>query len=289
MVHERSIFIGIGAAKAGSTWLANYLWKHEQVFLSPTKGLRYFDQKYGRPTRQMKLTIPHVKALIKYSLESPFTGTQLLFHYAMLLCRFDGAYRRYLLAGNSKKRAVGEISVTYCGLSRDTFRIIDRLVPESRFIFIVRNPTDLLWSSARFIATKRRGNPSAVQLIDDPIFIQKQATVSNYGRTIRDLKEIVGNERLLVVFFENLFSDSGEEECKKICNFIGVDYDAPELENKINSSPASQMNPEIRRTIIKQFADVYEYMAKSYPDSYPESWKRDYAYLTPIIHDGHRI
>ena len=49
-----TIFIGIGAAKAGSTWLANYLWRHDEVFLSPTKGVRYFDRKHGGFGRNFK-------------------------------------------------------------------------------------------------------------------------------------------------------------------------------------------------------------------------------------------
>jgi hypothetical protein len=38
--------IGIGAQKAGTTWLAEYLYGHDEVFMSPYKEMRYFDSRH---------------------------------------------------------------------------------------------------------------------------------------------------------------------------------------------------------------------------------------------------
>jgi hypothetical protein len=36
--------VGVGAQKAGTTWLFDYLGRHPDVAMSPIKELHYFDQ-----------------------------------------------------------------------------------------------------------------------------------------------------------------------------------------------------------------------------------------------------
>lgn len=45
-------FLGIGAQKAGTTWLAESLRRHPAVFLAPRKELHWFDNKWDRPLRE---------------------------------------------------------------------------------------------------------------------------------------------------------------------------------------------------------------------------------------------
>ena len=40
---QRALILGIGAQRAGSTWLFDYLVRHPQVFTSPVKELHFFD------------------------------------------------------------------------------------------------------------------------------------------------------------------------------------------------------------------------------------------------------
>jgi hypothetical protein len=44
-------FLGIGAQKAGTTWLYENLRRHPELFLPETKELHYFDQQFARPLR----------------------------------------------------------------------------------------------------------------------------------------------------------------------------------------------------------------------------------------------
>ena len=39
----RTHLVGIGAQKAGTTWLARYLEHHPEAYVSPIKELHYFD------------------------------------------------------------------------------------------------------------------------------------------------------------------------------------------------------------------------------------------------------
>jgi hypothetical protein len=40
----RKFMVGVGAQKAGTTWLFDYLGRHPDVAMSPIKELHYFDQ-----------------------------------------------------------------------------------------------------------------------------------------------------------------------------------------------------------------------------------------------------
>lgn len=47
-------FLGVGAQKAGTSWIGKYLNSHPQVFMSPIKELHYFDCKYLPEFRYLK-------------------------------------------------------------------------------------------------------------------------------------------------------------------------------------------------------------------------------------------
>src|SRR5688572_28682213 len=50
--HALPDFLGIGAQKAGTTWLYENLRRHTEVFVPATKELHYFDLHYGRLLRE---------------------------------------------------------------------------------------------------------------------------------------------------------------------------------------------------------------------------------------------
>lgn len=47
MAKDKIDFIGIGAAKSGTTWLTTVLRQHPEIFLSKVKEIHYFNQYRG--------------------------------------------------------------------------------------------------------------------------------------------------------------------------------------------------------------------------------------------------
>jgi hypothetical protein len=45
-------FIYIGTSKAGSTWLFDILSRHPEVYITPTKGLYFFDHRTTQRVRE---------------------------------------------------------------------------------------------------------------------------------------------------------------------------------------------------------------------------------------------
>jgi len=104
-------FLGIGAIKAGTTWVADALAAHPEVFMAHGKELHYFSQQHQR-------------------------GEQwYLNHFP------DGG----------EHRAVGEFSVTYMDRSEQTARRIHAFNPDFRLIVAVRDPVERAFSQYRWM------------------------------------------------------------------------------------------------------------------------------------------
>lgn len=72
-------FIGIGAARTGSTWLYHLLWPHPELWLPPIKELHYFDAIDKTIERQSLRYGRHLRRrLIHYfgTPLRPFSGSQ---------------------------------------------------------------------------------------------------------------------------------------------------------------------------------------------------------------------
>lgn len=99
-------FIGIGAPKAGTTWLASCLAEHPEVFIAPTKETNFFD-------------------------------------YDSIEGRWDEYLAHFGRSGD--ERAVGEISTRYLTSKAAPTRIRSQL-PEVRLIVSLRDPVDQVYS-----------------------------------------------------------------------------------------------------------------------------------------------
>ena len=100
-------FLGIGAQKAGTTWLYEMLCQHPQLAFPGGKEMHFWDAGRSRGLEW---------------------------------------YRSCFNVGEKKN---GEITPAYAMLPVETIREIHALNPALRVIYILRNPIDRAWSSAR--------------------------------------------------------------------------------------------------------------------------------------------
>jgi hypothetical protein len=101
-------FLGIGAMRAGTSWLFVQLRNHKDVYISEQKELNFFNDFYDRGIGWYCSHFPSAKESLKY-------------------------------------RAIGEITPTYMD-DPDAASRIHVHVPNSRFIVMLRNPVDRAYS-----------------------------------------------------------------------------------------------------------------------------------------------
>ena len=132
-------FFLVGAPRAGTTSLADYLGQHPEVFMSPVKEPGYFARELIR--------MPGVKQQIRddrESLRSYLDGPMSQRHHERFVCDWDCYVRLFKNAGDAA--AAGEASPSYLASKRAPGAIARR-IPDARIVMILRDPIDRMFSN----------------------------------------------------------------------------------------------------------------------------------------------
>jgi hypothetical protein len=283
---KQDFFVGIGAQKAGTTWLARYLSKHPEVGFSPIKELHYFDSVYRQDmaiyfNRQM---IEKLKKAAGSLSSDSFPNMGKLRKIRLLTLRLEmihneSKYQQYFAEiAEESHRVVGEITPSYSLLDSDGFASISRVFPGAKFIFMMRDPVSRFWSHLRFRET-RKGH-TAANSIEKCLKNEQFLMRTDYKRTLTELFKVVPEERVHVVFFENLISsDLHEKTLRSITDFLRISYIPGDIGEKKNVSKSVPLDDKYKPLIAQKFSHVYEYVAENYPNDMPEKWKQSMTYL----------
>lgn len=199
-------FFLIGAPRCGTTAMSHYLGHHPKICFSKPKEPHFFSL----------LRKQHPQLDEWYYLKHCFA------HY-----------------DPEQHQAIGEGSVSYLYDPEAIARILS-LNPNARFIVMVRNPVDLVYSyHARLVALldedvedfatawrlqeRRRQGECLPKTCRDPWLLQ-YAEVGRLAKPLARLFRQVGRERCLVLVFDD-FVANPLATYRKVLEFIGVEYD----------------------------------------------------------------
>ncbi len=139
---QRPDYLGIGAIKAGTTWAANALAAHPDVFMAHGKELHYFSDHYERGE-------------------------------AWYLNQFSSA---------GACRVLGEYSVSYMDCSEETAQRIHDFNPDFRLIVSVRDPVERAFSQYRWMKQMGTELPSFRDSLDvHPGLVSNSCYAANLG------------------------------------------------------------------------------------------------------------
>ena len=272
---------GIGAQKAGTTFLADYLQRHPNIMMSPLKELHFFDGKF-LPSLcsgfEKKLQDNSLELLTKLIAGKKVDVERLIALIKRMEAGNKDQYKlffRYFI--KDQHVAFGDITPAYAMLSHVHYKEIAAMFPEHRFIFLLRNPADRFWSQLNYDLQNSNSSKDPIELIRKKIKQEGYMLRSNYKRTIEELSSVIDKENILVEFYENIFSDKSHETIKRISNFIGIDFreDLLVREKKVNkTSYRAKLDEENRLYIIRELKEVYKYILDRYDT--PASWHIDY-------------
>ena len=242
-------FLVIGAPKAGTTSLFEYLRGHPEIDLPPDKEAPYFsdDRRFGRQSWEEYL---------RRAFPTPKTG------------RLSGTITpQYMspITGVSEPLA-GEATG---GGSYDRFalprRIHERL-PAARLIAILRDPVERAYS--HHIQEMRTGHETRTfpEMVDELLqpealaHCRSQSTRTNcyvvlgeYGRLLEGYYDLFPRERILILFTEDLANEP-REVLQRIYEFLGVapDVEPANLGKRYNvSAPKFKVRPHLPATAVR--------------------------------------
>ncbi|MEM9255388.1 MAG: sulfotransferase [Pseudomonadota bacterium] len=147
-------FIGIGAQKAGTTWLMHNLAQHPDVWTPFVKELHYFDVLHLHfPTanllRHFRQTIGRLRSQSVDSRELAYLNS--LLDKSLL---FTDDWYRHVFSAAPEGRLRGEFTPHYCCLPDKGIQHLQKLTSGSRYLYLVRDPVDRATSSLRMAISR---------------------------------------------------------------------------------------------------------------------------------------
>ena len=132
----------MGAPKAGTTSLYNYLDQHPGIFMSPLKEPNHFSTevrpKYFAP--QMQPQIRREMQTLREYLDGPMQQKR----FSGIVSQWDD-YRRLFTNAAPHHTAIGEASVAYLW-SKSAAKNIAARIPDAKILIVFRNPIDRAFS-----------------------------------------------------------------------------------------------------------------------------------------------
>ncbi|MBV0911429.1 sulfotransferase [Anianabacter salinae] len=284
---EATLLYGIGAAKAGTSWLHRYLSLHPEVAMPEPKELHFFDSlEFGGRLKEVDKTMRRIAMLeMKAETAAPERRAALQRRHADL-CRYGALmadegvgprdYAAFLREAANGRRVVGDITPAYALLPEARFREMAGLAPQTRFVMILRDPVDRAWSNIRGAAARRAERPEQVaeiaQRILGRVFSGEATDVidrSDYRGTLTRLFNAVPGPHILIEFFERLFET---ETLTRICGFLGIAPRPGEADRTVHGGVRIPLSQESRARLRDQLAPQYEYVADRFGAALPPAW-----------------
>ncbi len=253
MKHKENIdFLGIGAQKAGTSWLYENLNQIPEFSLPPIKEIHYFDRShdYPSPNALSKTLLVNRLKEKKYFLRAMKTVLSNAARCNWELSRF---YLKWFFSNYSDKWYMslfrgfdgytGEITPSYSILSKEDIIRVRNLQPDIKLILMLRNPIDRAWSHYRF-STRKINNFNKEKIHADDIikFMESngQSLRSDYIRTIDNYLSTFRKEQLLICFYDAI-SDNPKKLLnnilKHICGDAPISISHLNLKSIVNKSP----------------------------------------------------
>ena len=222
--------LGVGAQKAGTTWLHAQLDRRRDADFGFLKEYHVHDA----------LTLPAAgfSNRRRPSWLKPRTWRRQRF--------LDRPERYYAyFAARLRRRGIrltGDITPSYSGLSVDTLRTIrrgfDRYAIPVRPVFLMRDPIERIISSARMQRRKQGLSDSAGEVAAlRQLCRERPARIdlrSDYRHTLTALDAAFGLKHCWIDLYEQLFSPS----CwSRLCDALGVPYEEPQWDQKTEREP----------------------------------------------------
>ncbi len=291
MSEAATLMFGLGATRAGSTWLYRYLAGHPECALPRVKELHYFStMDYGGRRRQIKRLDGIAKraerrhaAAIGDRKAAIGVWRQDIEGLRHLVSGEENteAYLRFLQDGRNG-RVYGDITPAYSLLSEDRLRMMSGLSERVKFVFMLRDPVDRLWSNicqaARIKADKRGGVASASEVSDIArgLFARWFGGVetalilrSDYKSMLTRISNAIPRESLFVGYYERLFTN---KTIAQICAFLGINQHPADFSHESNVSDRIDMAPSDRAKAQRELQGQYEFVERFMEGDLPQRW-----------------
>lgn len=212
-------FLGIGAQKAGTTWLFQKLRLNRGISFPAGKEVHFWDEKFPGGIDWYR---------------SLFSGQ-----------KFDG-------------KVCGEITPAYSILPIETIRECHVNFPDLKLVYLLRNPIDRAWSAAKMTlaGSKMEIHEVSDKWFIDQFKSRGSLMRGDYESCLRNWLACYTRENLLVCFFEEILGEP-EVLLKKCFQHLGVHEDLYDWNAGLKSPVRRGIQADIPPNLRSVLEEIY--------------------------------
>lgn len=271
MNDTKNLFLlGVGAQKAGTTWLFDYLASSGLVATNDIKEYHIWDALVNVPSSRNRL-------ITKEQSERDF-GLKIRFFLQQSPENYFN-YFAYMMEKQSR-RVTCDITPSYAALKRATLRIIrdgfDKRDILTKTVFLMRDPIERCWSSARMRSMNYTGKAEVgdAQVLAHALTDESEVR-TRYDETVSELEAVFDPDQIYVGLFEEMFE---LPQLTGLSDFCGVPVRLEQVDRKLNLTPkVKTLSEDTMKQIAARYRPVYEFVARRFPQA-QQLWK-GYRYL----------
>ncbi len=291
---EPTILYGVGATKAGTSWLYDALKGHADCALRDIKEAHYWDTVNGADRLAYLETLEKQLHKLRLSRHRANLGNRgweaanvdrqiaALTEQIDMLCadrQGNAAYLDWLTRERVDEAVVADFSPSYALLEGPALERMVRVSPKTRVIYLMRDPLARLWSHVRMAARRKVGEGAELEsranyILRRVLNGESHAQISlrsDYAAAVDRLTAVVPESRLSLMFTEEMFAPGGFEQ---VCGFLGIRKAAADTQKPVHAGVKVQMEPGLREMAMNFLKDQYDWARATF-GPLPQAWQNN--------------
>ncbi|MGJ8622268.1 MAG: sulfotransferase [Yoonia sp.] len=286
----------VGATKAGTSWLYRYLHDHPDCVMPAVKEAHYWDTfDADALEKQLGFFRIRLREMRNAKIDANDEGRQWqvdnldrrINEMKGLIAVLEGdrsddqAYVDWLMRGRGNGVLTADMTPNYATLDDETLVRMRDAAPGSKFLLLLRDPLDRLWSHIRMQARRQRQEHEVYEKKSNNILYRMLnrghekhiLERGDYPKIIRKLRRVIPEGRLMIAFAEDLFTQAG---LGRLCAFLGLKPVKAEVAAPVNAGPEVVMLENLRPRALGMLNEHYEWVARNV-GPLPQRWQENLA------------
>jgi hypothetical protein len=204
-------------------------------------------------------------------------------------------YADFLFHGSADARVVGECTPAYAILAPSVLAEIAQLSPNTKFLFLMRDPVDRVLAGVRHRLRRDLGaqnvTPKTVNDAIDQMLTKDQHSDlarSRYDLCLANIYACLPKDRVAVLFFETMFQQS---EVDRVTDFLGVARQTANFGVRSNQGVggAIGLEPALADRLRGALSSSYAAVRLQFGDLVPKLWHQTDAPTNTITQHDERV
>ncbi len=273
----------LGTVKSGTTWLYRYFYRHPQFVLPAIKELHFFDAVDNQMLARWMQDIDTNIGLLKKWKRKADLIQEIRFADAktyrdVLQSLDEERYKEYLQSKTDTGFWTGDFTPCYSILSEERLGKMSGMFENARFVLLLRDPIDRLWSHVRMIA-KRRADKGE-DITKRARYILNNALGGNenpilargdYPTILDKMDAAIPPENLFIMTYEEMLA---QENLDRLCAYLDVEPQEGAFASVVHKGVSVEMREEERALAANFLAPHYDYIENRF-GKLPQGWDRE--------------